>query len=96
MDVVYTPTALNDLESLFAYIGRNNLVAAKKMVAIIREAVELRLVEFPEMGRAGRVGGTRELSVAGTPYFMVYRYEKNNIEVVAVIHSRRRWPPKAE
>lgn len=93
MDFAYTPTALADLEALHEYIQRDNQAAARKMVALIREAVEVRLVDFPEMGRRGRVEGTRELTLAGTPYFIVYRCDRSLIEVIAIIHSRRRWPP---
>jgi plasmid stabilization system protein ParE len=44
------------------------------------------------MGRPGRVPGTRELVVAGTPYVVAYRVAASQIDVLAVIHAARRWP----
>jgi len=38
--------------------------------------------------------GTRELSVAGTPYRIVYEVTKSTIEVRRVIHGARDWPPR--
>ncbi len=92
MKVAYTPVAKADLRQLHDYIGRDSPVAARRMVALIREAIEQRLVDFPKMGRPGRVDGTRELSLAGTPYFIDYRLDQGQIDVLAVLHGRREWP----
>ena len=35
----------------------------------------------------------RELSITATPYFVVYRIERRRIEVLTIVHARRRWPP---
>src|SRR5437764_1785820 len=43
--------------------------AAPRVIERIRTAVE-RLQEFPFLGRPGRVEGTRELVIAGTPYIV--------------------------
>jgi toxin ParE1/3/4 len=60
------------------------------------------LADHPYLGPPGRVRGTRELSVIGTPYFPVYRVrvkergsEVERVEVLRVRHRARRWPPKA-
>ena len=51
------------------------------------------LKRYPELGRSGRVAGTRELLVAGLPYLVVYRISpSHNIEILAVRHATRRWP----
>jgi toxin ParE1/3/4 len=61
------------------------------MVRRILAAVEqLRL--FPGMGRPGRVQGTRELVVAGTPFIVAYRLKEDAVEVLAVVHGSRMWP----
>jgi addiction module RelE/StbE family toxin len=61
------------------------------------EAIERsvrRLVDHPQSGRPGRVEGTRELVVPGTPYVIVYRVEADQIIVVLrVLHGAQRWPP---
>ncbi len=44
------------------------------------------------MGRAGRVPGTRELVISGTPYIVPYRVRGGAVEVLRVFHAARRWP----
>jgi toxin ParE1/3/4 len=50
------------------------------------------LADFPEAGRAGRVAGTYEWVIEGTPYVVAYRIREGSIEILAVIHASRRWP----
>lgn len=52
------------------------------------------LQSHPEMGRPGRVVGTRELIVSGTPYIIPYRVRQEQLELIAVFHGRRKWPRK--
>jgi plasmid stabilization system protein ParE len=49
------------------YIAEDDRAAAVRVVQRILRSVEL-LKKNPAMGRAGRVPGTRELVVGGTPY----------------------------
>jgi len=87
--IQWTPTALRDLKSLHSYIGDDNSKAASAMVGAMLTVIES-LARHPEMGRQGRVSGTRELVVA--PYVVVYRVWRTAIEIVAIIHGARRWP----
>ncbi len=50
------------------------------------------LQENPAMGRAGRVAGTRELVVDGTPYIVPYRVRGDAVEILRMFHARRKWP----
>ena len=84
-------TALANLNAEAEYIARDNPEAASRVVDAIVTAVE-RLAEFPAMGRAGRVPGTRELVVADTPYVIPYRVRAGSVEVLRVFHAARRWP----
>jgi toxin ParE1/3/4 len=45
------------------------------------------------MGRPGRVQGTRERIITGTPYIVVYRV-RHEVEILRVLHGAMRWPPK--
>lgn len=47
---------------------------------------------IPNLGRSGRVKGTRELVVSGTPFIVPYRIAADGIEVLRVYHAARRWP----
>ena len=51
-----------------------------------------KLADFPNMGKVGRVEGTRELIISSTPYLVAYRVKKQTIEILAVIHGARKWP----
>jgi len=89
MIVRWTPTALRDLESLHAFISNDHPEAAAGMVDKILAGVDT-LPNYPHIGRQGRVAGTRELVVP--PYVIAYRLRRGGIELMAIIHSARRWP----
>jgi addiction module RelE/StbE family toxin len=84
-------TALANLDAEAEYISRDNPAAAARVVTAINRAVE-NLRRYPAMGRPGRVIGTRELVVPGTPYVIPYRVRNNAVEVLRVFHGARRWP----
>jgi toxin ParE1/3/4 len=88
----WAPQALEDLASLYAFIAQDNPPAARRMVQRVVDAVEGLLPEHPHIGRAGRVPGTRELVIAGTPYIVPYRIRQNVLQILAVHHGARRWP----
>ena len=91
MKLVWTRLALADLNSAYNYITEENTPAAVRMIETIEKAVDA-LSRHPEIGRQGRVDGTRELIVPRTHFIVSYRIKDRRLEVLAVIHSARRWP----
>jgi toxin ParE1/3/4 len=83
--------AMSDLRYIAEYLAEYDDTAARRTVRTIREAVG-QLAHHPEMGRPGRVSGTRELVIAGTPFLVPYRVRKGTVEVLSVLHSSRKWP----
>jgi addiction module RelE/StbE family toxin len=81
------------LEDIYERIAADNPDAAPRVIEQIRIAVE-RLQEFPMIGRPGRVEGTRELVVAGTPYIVPYRVKAEIVQIITVLHSAQRWPDR--
>ena len=79
------------LEAAFDFVSEENQSAAEKQLNIIERAVE-QLANFPEMGRPGRVYGTRELVIQSTPYIAAYRLKGSIVEILALLHGARRWP----
>jgi toxin ParE1/3/4 len=75
------------------YIARDDPEAAAKLVAAIVKSV-CYLADYPSMGRAGRVMGTRELVVPGTPYIVPYRVREREVQVLRVFHGARKWPDR--
>lgn len=91
MRVVWFPRALSDLRSIERYIELNNPAAARRIEQRIKAVVRL-LGKHPQMGRPGRVTGTREFSVSGTPYIVAYAVTGDCVAILAVVHSSRMWP----
>ncbi len=85
--------AERDLEEVETYIAQDNPKAAVDMVVKIILVVE-RLEHFPGIGRAGRVEGTKELVIDGTPYIVPYRKKGERIEILRVYHSSWLWPER--
>ena len=93
MTVVWSPRAIGHLAALRAYIARDNPGAAGRVAMTLLAAVE-RLAELPNLGRPGRLVGTRELVVPGTRYVIPYRLRGDRLEIIAVFHGRQRWPKR--
>jgi addiction module RelE/StbE family toxin len=85
--------ALANLDAEAEYIAEDNPAAAGRVVLNILRAVDL-LKKNPALGRAGRVAGTRELVVPGTPYIVPYRVRGEAVEILRVFHAARKWPEK--
>jgi toxin ParE1/3/4 len=84
-------TALANLAAEAEYIAVDDPAAAARVVTAIHDGVQ-NLRRYPSMGRPGRVTGTRELVVPGTPYIVPYRVRNNTVEILRVFHGARRWP----
>jgi toxin ParE1/3/4 len=80
-----------DREGIFDYLVERNPGAALMVDERIEESIE-RLLQFPEIGRTGRVSGTRELVISDTPYIAAYRIKDQEITVLRVLHGARLWP----
>lgn len=93
MRVRWLREALANLDAEAKYIAEDNPAAAGRVVLRILRAVG-HLKKNPAMGRAGRVAGTRELVVAGTPYIVPYRVRGDAVEILRVFHTARKWPEK--
>ena len=91
MRVNWLGAARANLIAVSEYIAQDNPDASARTVAAITRAVE-NLDRFPAAGRPGRVPGTRELVVSGTPYIVPYRVRGNVVEVMRVLHASRKRP----
>jgi len=85
--------ALASLDAEAEYIAVDDPAAAGRVVPRVLRSVDL-LRRNPALGRAGRVAGTRELVVAGTPYIVPYRVRGEAVEILRVFHAARKWPEK--
>ncbi len=91
MKIVWSRRALRHLVYIRHRIEKDSGQNAALVASRILEAVEL-LQSHPEIGRPGRVVGTRELVVPRTPYVIPYRVRRGRLELIAVFHGRQKWP----
>jgi toxin ParE1/3/4 len=90
MRIIIWEKAAEDLDSLFAWIAKDNSYAAEEMLARLLARIELLATSgLIHMGRPGLVAGTREL--IEPPYVIVYKVREgeNEIDVLAVVHGAR-------
>lgn len=91
MRIQWTKKAEENLLHVEKYIAESNPAAALKTVLKIIDTVEI-LSVHPEIGRSGRIFGTHELIISGTPYLVAYRIKMNHIEILRVLHGAMQWP----
>lgn len=91
MRVRWTTPAKEQFVSAYEYLADENRAAASRTVNKIWKGTEL-LGRHPTAGREGRVTGTRELVIRGTPFIVAYRVERNEVSILAVMHAARKWP----
>ncbi|MGI9500868.1 MAG: type II toxin-antitoxin system RelE/ParE family toxin [Geminicoccaceae bacterium] len=97
MRIVWRNEACLDLNDIYGYIAEDNPAAVGEVVDTIYSYTNRQLSEHPDSGRNGRVPGTLELVMPRyRSYIVVYQRAANRIEILAVIHSRRRWPSSFE
>lgn len=89
--LVWLRRALADRDAQLDYIAQDNPGAAIEQGDRIAHQVAL-LAEHPEMGRAGRKQGTRELVISRTPFIIVYRIRGERIELLRLLHGAQQWP----
>lgn len=90
MKLIWRPSARARLDEIVSYIGQRNYPAAEKLAAEFHAAAA-RLVHTPLAYRVGRVSGTRE-AVISRNYIMIYRVIDDSVEIVDLIHARRKYP----
>lgn len=91
MRLVWSAFALSDRDNIFTHIERENPAAAIAVDERMAVAAR-RLCDFPESGRTGRVAGTRELVVTGTPYLAAYLVSGETVRILRVLHGAQQWP----
>ncbi len=91
MKIVWSPRAIRHLGRVRDRIAKDSEQNAALVAQRILRAVDL-LECQPHIGRPGRIAGTRELVVPGTPYLIPYRIRREKLELLAAFHGNQRWP----
>jgi len=89
MKPVVRDSATRDLEKIHDFIAQDSSANARLVVTRIHNVILKYILIFPMIGRSGRIPGTRELTVAGLPYIVVYKVEseRDAVIVLSIVHG---------
>ena len=92
--VIWAPSALDDVESIAAYIAKDSVEMASLFVSRLFDATD-RLQEFAFSGRMiPEINNPDCRKVIYGTYRIMYRVEKKEVWVTGVIHGARDWKPE--
>jgi addiction module RelE/StbE family toxin len=87
--VVWSPTALEDIEAIASYISRDSVSYAGTVVSRVINSTR-NLEYFPFAGRIVPEFDSQSIrEVFAYSYRIIYRIENETVTVAAVIHGRR-------
>lgn len=95
MRVRWTTDAADDLERICDYISESRPESARRVARSIVERIGT-LKAFPNVGRSGRVQGTREIAFPPLPFVAIYEVHdtQGEVWVLRILHGAQRWPPR--
>lgn len=88
----WTPDAVQDRHDIYDYIETDRPAAAYHLDESFSDKASV-LTRYSELGRAGRVPGTRELVVHDN-YLLIYDVVDDIVRILNVVHVARLWPPE--
>ncbi|MDP8234790.1 MAG: type II toxin-antitoxin system RelE/ParE family toxin [Candidatus Erginobacter occultus] len=89
--VIWSPAALEDVDSIAEYIARDSADQASLFVLRLLESAD-RLQEFPRFGRViPEIGEDDCREVIYGSYRIMYRIAGDEVWITAVIHGARDW-----
>ena len=91
MSIKWTEKASEDLLSVLNYLKENADEALAEKVANRIVSATGRLERFPLSGRQGLIPTTRELIIPELPYFIVYKVDNAEVDILRVMHTSRLW-----
>jgi toxin ParE1/3/4 len=85
MKIEWTGKSYSDLRTISEFISKDNRVAAKQTLQLIRRKAR-QLAEHPFLGRRTEFGEIREL-VVHENYILYYRVSQRSVEILRVWHA---------
>jgi toxin ParE1/3/4 len=91
--VIWSPSALDDIDAIAEFIDRDSVHHAALFVDRLLDAVD-RLQNFQLSGRViPEIGNQQCREVIYGSYRIMYRIVKNDVWITGVIHGARDWKP---
>ena len=91
LKLVFTLRALNNLSEIVEYYEQKQNGLGTRFAAYHKQQTEI-LLTMPNVGRPGKVFGTREFVLQEFPYIAVYRVRKNYVQILLIYHQARKYP----
>ena len=82
---------MEEFAEAYAHAQTYGAATAEQLAQTVEKAVE-RLSDNPDIARMGRDSDTREIVLRKFPYILVYRRRGQDLLIVALRHTARRWP----
>lgn len=92
MIVRWTTPATDDLAHICDYTEKRFSAAQARRAALAIYETADDLKTMPNRGRPGRKPGTREITVVGLPFVIIYRVGKEAAEILRILHGAQQWP----
>jgi len=93
-EVVWAPSALDDVDAIAGYIARDSVDQASLFVGRLLAAAD-RLQDFPDSGRViPEINDPRCREIICGSYRIMYRIERGAVWITGIVHGARDWPPK--
>jgi toxin ParE1/3/4 len=83
--------ALYNLDEIAMYYEVKQQGLGYRFASYYYQQIE-NLSEMPNIGRMGKVFGTRELVLQEFPYLVVYRVRKKYVQILRIFHQQRKYP----
>jgi toxin ParE1/3/4 len=90
----WTAVAADDLKSVHEYLSERAPTRPDTIVDRILAGIDV-LEQYPNLGRQGRLDGTRELVITGTPFIVFYRLAKSKFLGSSTPHASGLTPSEA-
>jgi addiction module RelE/StbE family toxin len=90
--IEWTDQATRQLDQAHDYIALSNSEEVADRITAQIVANINQLATFPMSGRSGRIPGTRELVISGTPFIAAYAIDRDRVVILAFYHGAQQWP----
>ncbi len=92
--VIWSPTAIEDVDSIAEYIARDSIDQASLFVIRLIGATD-RLQDFPNSGRIiPEIGNPDCREIIYGSYRIMYRVHEDAVWITGIVHGSRDWCPK--
>ena len=89
MKVRFLKRAVQALINIEAYTRQHSPRGAARVGARIQKRAN-DLAQFPEQGTQSEKAGVRQLYVSQTPYILIYRVKRDEVQIITILHTSNR------